>query len=225
MPFSEGSSHANALTSATCAGGKTPRATRPRSLLKTLHALLAETSSPIRHGLAGDIEPLSDLLIRGAISRVQDRLRANHIPERARVRRGAALQLGALLPRQDHRVRALPRHRPQDSPSTSQPLQPSAEYLRRRPLRVHQGCIRIRACPWRTRNAPRKRCAKKGPASLWGARLGAPRAGVCHRERAPSCHAGGRGFESRRSRFTFCLLLRWFRLATLKPSSQATSAE
>jgi hypothetical protein len=86
-PFSDGSSHASALTSAICAGGETPRAARPRFLLETLQPLTAEPSSPVRHRLAGDIEPLSDLLTGHTISRVQDRLRAHHWPEYAAARR------------------------------------------------------------------------------------------------------------------------------------------
>jgi hypothetical protein len=62
-PFSAGSSHASALTSATCAGGKTPRPTRPRSFLKTSQPLLAETSSPPRDSLARLVEALGDLRV------------------------------------------------------------------------------------------------------------------------------------------------------------------
>lgn len=45
-PDFAGSSLASALTSATCAGGKTPRPTGLRSLLKPLNTFLAE---PFRH--------------------------------------------------------------------------------------------------------------------------------------------------------------------------------
>src|SRR5437773_11294767 len=62
-PRSAGSSHASALTSATCTGGKTPRPTRPRSLLKPLQPLLAEAFSPRRDRLARLTEPLGDLRV------------------------------------------------------------------------------------------------------------------------------------------------------------------
>jgi hypothetical protein len=106
-PRSAGSAHAIALTWATCAGGKTPRSTRPRSLLKTLDALLAEPYSPLRHGLARARQSLRDLGGRQTLRGEQNRLRAHHIPARARVRRRATLQRAPLLITQGHLMREL----------------------------------------------------------------------------------------------------------------------
>ena len=66
---SAGSSHARALTSATCPGGKTPRPTRPRSLLKPLQPLLAEAVSPRRNRLARLTQALGDLRVRSPLGR------------------------------------------------------------------------------------------------------------------------------------------------------------
>jgi hypothetical protein len=41
-----GNSHASALTSATCSGGKTALAARSRSILEPVQTLLEEASSP-----------------------------------------------------------------------------------------------------------------------------------------------------------------------------------
>lgn len=141
-PDVAGSSHASALTSATCAGGKTPRSTRPRSLLEPVNAFLAEPFSPLRYRLARLIEPRRDLGVGHAVGRVQDRLRAHDIAMRTRVRRRASLKLATLLVAEDHRVWRLACHRPPDSPPRRKVLQASAGYLRRRPLSLDAAASR-----------------------------------------------------------------------------------
>ena len=111
-PSSAGSSHANAFTSATCAGGKRSRTARPRSLLEPRKSLVEEALAPLRHRLARDIQPLGDLRVRQTLAGQQDRLRPHDIPPRPRVSRRPATQLALLLDRQLDPVRTRPRHQP-----------------------------------------------------------------------------------------------------------------
>src|SRR5208283_2637807 len=133
-PRSAGSSHAIALTSATCAGGKTPRPTRPRSLLKTLDSLLAEPYSPGRHRRARASQPLSDLRVCQSLTSQRHRLRPHHIPIRPGVRRRAPLELTPLRLAQHHRMRGLLRHAPRFATGVMTPSRKYARYLRGRPL-------------------------------------------------------------------------------------------
>src|SRR5215207_7882422 len=126
VPDWAGSSHASALTSAICAGGKTPRPPGPWSVLKPLDALAAEPFSPLRHRLTRLIQPLGDLLVGHALGGVENRLGPDHVAIRTRIRRGATLQLGPLLIAQDHLVWRAARHHQQDSPPRRTLLQRSA---------------------------------------------------------------------------------------------------
>jgi DNA-binding CsgD family transcriptional regulator len=99
-----------------------------------MDALLAEPSSPLRDSLTRLIQAPRDLGVGHPVGRVQDRLRANNIAMRPRVRRRATLKLAPLLSAQDHLIWRPARHHPQDSPPSQTLLQPSAAYLRRRPL-------------------------------------------------------------------------------------------
>jgi hypothetical protein len=62
-----------------------------------LDAFLTEPFSPLRHRLARLIETPRDVGVRHPVGRVQNRLRANNVAMRTRIRRRAALKLAALL--------------------------------------------------------------------------------------------------------------------------------
>jgi len=79
-PWALGNSHAIAFTSATSSGGKTARATRPRSILKTPKSLLAEASSPVPDAIGRHVDARGDLAIRVALGRQQHKLGTNHHP-------------------------------------------------------------------------------------------------------------------------------------------------
>jgi hypothetical protein len=100
-PASRGSSHAIALTWATCCGGKTTRATRPRSILKASQPLAREATSPAPDHLRIAIQPLGDLRIAESLGRVEHQLGPLDDPVRQRLARGPTRKLAALLGTQD----------------------------------------------------------------------------------------------------------------------------
>jgi hypothetical protein len=106
-----GSSQAIALTSVTCSGRKTARATRPRSILESWQPLVVEASSPASDDLRRRLQPASDLHARRPLGRVEHHLRPLHDLVRERVTGDTALELSPLLSAQDDSVRALSRHR------------------------------------------------------------------------------------------------------------------
>jgi len=113
---SDAGSQATAFTSATCSGGKTARATAPRSVIETVEALLEEASSPAPDDLRRRVEPGRDLDVRQPVGGVEDKLRPLDHLVRQRVTGRPPLELDPLLGRQNDLMRALPRHRRQDSP-------------------------------------------------------------------------------------------------------------
>jgi hypothetical protein len=110
-PCSRGSSQATAFTCATSSGGKTARATRPRSILEPLEPLVVEASSPAGDDLRRRLQPAGDLHVRQPLGRVQDHLRPLHDLVRQRVAGDPALELGPLLAAQDDPIGAPSRHR------------------------------------------------------------------------------------------------------------------
>jgi hypothetical protein len=74
-----GSSQAIALTWATSSGGKTARVARPRPVLQTLEALLAESSSPATDDVRGHAEALPDLHVGLPLCRVEHKLGALYL--------------------------------------------------------------------------------------------------------------------------------------------------
>ncbi len=109
-PWLAGSSQAIALTSATCSGGKTARATRARLVLKPGEALCTESSAPLADDLGVAVEPPRDLLVLQPRGRVQDQPRALHLAPGQGRRPGAPLELGTLVSAQLDHVAAGPGH-------------------------------------------------------------------------------------------------------------------
>jgi type VI protein secretion system component VasK len=111
-----GASHAIALTSATCSGGKTARAARALSIAQPLQTLLKEASSPAADKLGQHPQASADLDVAQPISREQHKPGAKHLPMLTRVARRTVLQLASLRIAQIDLIPAAARHQPQDSP-------------------------------------------------------------------------------------------------------------
>ena len=109
-PWTTGNSHAIALTSATCSGGKTARAARALSILESGQPLLEEPLPPTTNDLRRRLQPPRDLRVALTVGRVQDHLRPHHHLVRQRVTGDATLQLGTLLAAQHDYEPARPRH-------------------------------------------------------------------------------------------------------------------
>jgi hypothetical protein len=77
-----GNSHATALTSATCSGGKTARATRALLVLQPLDSLLGEPSSPLAHDPRRGVQARSDLAIIQTIGGIHHDPRTLHLAKR-----------------------------------------------------------------------------------------------------------------------------------------------
>ena len=134
-PRSRGTSQAIALTCATCCGGKTARATRPRSILKTVNPLAGEATSPPPDDLGRAIEPRRDLDVAQPVGRVERQLGPLHHLVGQRVTRRPTLELGALLGAQDNLGGAASHHLT-SSTNNRKPLPPIRPNLRPRPLRL-----------------------------------------------------------------------------------------
>lgn len=114
-PDSAGSSHANALISATWVGGKRPRPPGPRFLIQPRQAFLEPSSSPLPNRLLRAIKAPRDLRVRITLSREQHDLRSHDLAMRPRVLPRSAAQLALLDLAQLNHV--LAGYYPQDSPS------------------------------------------------------------------------------------------------------------
>jgi hypothetical protein len=86
--------------------GETPRSTRPRSILKTIHPLTSEPTSPTPHDLGHAVQPRRDLDVAQPIGGVEHKLGALHDLVRERVARRPTLELDTLLSAQDDLGRA-----------------------------------------------------------------------------------------------------------------------
>ena len=91
-----GSSHAIALTSATCSGGKTARSTRPRVILKPIQPFSTEPLSSPGDAIDGAVQPRGDVDVLHPVGRVEDHPRPLHHPERQRDRDRPPLKLNPL---------------------------------------------------------------------------------------------------------------------------------
>jgi hypothetical protein len=118
-PCSRGRSHAIAFTSATCSGGKTARAARALSILKSFQPPLAEASSPAADRLPAHPEPLADLDVGLALGGQQHEPGPLHLAVRARLAGGAVFELGPLVLSEHDLVGAASRHRSTGSPQLS----------------------------------------------------------------------------------------------------------
>lgn len=111
-PCSRGRSHAIALTSATCCGGKTARAARALEIFKSVQAPLAKASSPAPNRLAAHPKPLADLGVGPALGGQQHEPGPLHLAVGARVAGGAVLELRPLVVTEHDLVGAASRHHP-----------------------------------------------------------------------------------------------------------------
>jgi len=84
-PCASGSSHAIALTSATCCGGKTARATRALLVLQPIQALLGEPSSPLPDNPRRRIQSRRDLGVVCSLGGIEHDPRALDVTERHRL--------------------------------------------------------------------------------------------------------------------------------------------
>jgi hypothetical protein len=74
-----GNSHARAFTATTTEGGKLAGPPPAGLLFKPGQAFVEKTLTPLAHDLSGRIEALSDLLVRQALSGIQNDLRTNDV--------------------------------------------------------------------------------------------------------------------------------------------------
>jgi len=110
-----GSSHAIALTSATCSGGEAARASRASSVAQSLDPLLTEPSSPPPDEFGQHLQPLTDLNVAQPVRGVQHKLGSQHLTVRTGITRGTVLKLAALLIAQHDLISAAARHHHQNS--------------------------------------------------------------------------------------------------------------
>jgi hypothetical protein len=96
-PCVAGSSHAIALTSATCCAGKTARATHARLVLEPVQTLLGESSSPLADDPSRRVKSRRDLAVAQAISRVEHDPRPLNLPKRLGLRATNPLKPTTLL--------------------------------------------------------------------------------------------------------------------------------
>jgi hypothetical protein len=112
-PCDSGNSHAIALTSATCSGGKTTRSTRPRLVAQPRQPMLGESSPPTTNQPRRAIQPGRDLGVVQPLGRVEHDPRALHIPEGQLLRPCGPLEHHARLLAELNPVTGRTRHRPQ----------------------------------------------------------------------------------------------------------------
>jgi hypothetical protein len=114
-PWLLGSSHAIALTSATCSGGEAARSSRAFPVAQPLDPLLVEPFSPPPDKLGQHLQPLTDLDVAQPFRGVQHELGSQHLTMGTRVTRSAVFQLVALLIAQHDLISAAARHHHENS--------------------------------------------------------------------------------------------------------------
>jgi hypothetical protein len=96
-PWVAGSSHAIDLTSATCSGGKTARATRARSVRQSAKAILEEPPAPLPDNPSRGIQPTGDVGVVKPLGRIEHDPRALDLAPWPLLSPSDALKLGPLL--------------------------------------------------------------------------------------------------------------------------------
>jgi hypothetical protein len=92
-PTVAGSSQAIALTSATCSGGKTARATRARPVPEPVEAILKKAPSPLPHDPRRGVKPNGDLGVGQPVGGIERDARALDLAPRPLLSASDALQL------------------------------------------------------------------------------------------------------------------------------------
>src|SRR4051812_8163162 len=139
-PCVAGNSQAIALTSATCSGGKTARATRTRLVLQPLKAPLGESSPPAPDQTRRRVEPRRDLRVGHTIRGVEHDPRPLHLLERQLLRPSRPLKHTPLIAGKLNPMPGPTRHRYITSPAQPRLLQHnSGRYFRPRLLATPQG--------------------------------------------------------------------------------------
>jgi hypothetical protein len=143
------------LTSATCSGGKTARATRARLVLQPLQAIDGESSSPPPHQTRRGIKTRRDLGVVLPLGGIEHDPGPLHVLERQLLRPRHPLQHAPLVITELDPVTRRTRHRHIPSPARPtpspqfQPILPAASTSNgggRRAPRVGEGTRRVRPC-------------------------------------------------------------------------------
>jgi hypothetical protein len=92
-PWVAGSSQQVALTSATCSGRKTARATRARPVNESLQAILEEAPAPLADDPSGGVEANGNHGVREPIGRIERDARALNLAPGPLLSSGDALEL------------------------------------------------------------------------------------------------------------------------------------
>ena len=95
-PCRTGSSQAIALTSATCSGGKTARASRARSVLQPLQTFVMEAPSPATDDPRRCVQASGDVHVAFPCGCIEDDLGALHLPPGKLLGAGDPLELQSL---------------------------------------------------------------------------------------------------------------------------------
>jgi hypothetical protein len=111
--YDSGNSHAIALTSATCCGGKTTRPTRPRLIAQSFKTMFGKSSSPTPDQTRRRVQPRSDLDVADTLRGIEHDPRTLHILKRQLLRPRRPLEHHALLLAELDPVTGRARHHPQ----------------------------------------------------------------------------------------------------------------
>src|SRR4051794_34060100 len=137
-PCVTGSSHAIALTSATCCGGKTARATRARLVLQTIQAIVEEPPSPLADDPGRRVQSGCDLGVMQPLGGIEHDPRALDFLPRTLLRPRDPDQLATLVLAEFDPVTGPARHHQQLQRTPPDSFTDSDAYFRTRLLALGQ---------------------------------------------------------------------------------------
>jgi hypothetical protein len=125
-----GSSHAIALTSATCCGGKTTRPAWPRLVAQSVQAMFGKPSSPTPDQPGRRVQPRRDLGVGDPVGGVEHDPRALNVLEGQLLGPRDPLKLTTLVAAELDPITRRARHRPKVQRERPDPFNRSDQYFR-----------------------------------------------------------------------------------------------